>query len=38
VGRIKNDQFIIDLRTVENKEFYKIKESLIEIISGGNNV
>lgn len=38
VGRIKNDQFLIDLRTVEIHEFDKIKESLTEIISGGNNV
>jgi L-seryl-tRNA(Ser) seleniumtransferase len=38
VGRIKNDQFIIDLRTVEYNEFNKIKDSLIEITSGGNNV
>lgn len=38
VGRIKNDQYIIDLRTVESKEFKIIKESLIEIISGGKNV
>lgn len=38
VGRIKNDQYIIDLRTVEINAFEKIKKSLIEIISGGNNV
>lgn len=38
VGRIKNNQFMIDLRTVETSEFNKIKESLIEVISGGNNV
>lgn len=38
VGRIKNDQFIIDLRTVEINEFSKIKESLLEITSGGKNV
>lgn len=38
VGRIKNDQFIIDLRTVEINSFEIIKESLIEIISGGKNV
>lgn len=38
VGRIKNDQYIIDLRTVEVNAFTSIKDSLIEIISGGNNV
>lgn len=38
VGRIKNDQYIIDLRTVEVNAFARIKESLTEIIPGGNNV
>jgi L-seryl-tRNA(Ser) seleniumtransferase len=38
VGRIKNNQFIIDLRTVEMNEFDKIEKSLIEVISGGDNV
>jgi len=38
VGRIKNDQFMIDLRTIERKEFTIVKKAVIEIISGGKNV
>ena len=38
VGRIKNDQFILDLRTIEPKQFKKVEESIIEVLSGGKNV
>lgn len=38
VGRISNDQFLLDLRTIESSEFDLVKNSFEHILSGGNDV
>jgi len=38
VGRVKNDSFLLDVRTIEEIEFDKVKNAFIEILSGGKNV
>ncbi|MDM8534512.1 L-seryl-tRNA(Sec) selenium transferase [Clostridiaceae bacterium HSG29] len=38
VGRIKNEMFLLDLRTIDENEFNDIKKAFIEIINGGKNV
>ncbi len=38
VGRVKNETFLLDLRTIEEIEFNNIKKAFIEITDGGKNV
>jgi L-seryl-tRNA(Ser) seleniumtransferase len=38
VGRIKNESFLLDLRTIDELDFNNIKSAFLEILSGGENV
>lgn len=38
VGRINNDQYLLDLRTIDTEDFDLIKNSFKDILSGGKNV
>ncbi|MEA1973939.1 MAG: L-seryl-tRNA(Sec) selenium transferase [Bacillota bacterium] len=38
VGRIKNESFLLDLRTIDELDFNSIKSAFLEILSGGENV